>query len=144
MSYQETSDANFFALVHHVLEKHRDQSEDQRRHNRFAFTALQFVAPYRDGRLPRREDFQRVLCHDISPAGFSYVSAKPVDCEFLIAALGAAPFLFLTAQVEHEQPLVVHGRGFRLVGCRFISRLREIDYGPVLGPRPNDGDVVVA
>lgn len=140
MSYQETSDANFFALVHHVLEQQQGRTGDRREHNRFAFAALQFVAQYRDGHLPRREDFQRVLCHDISAAGFSYVSAQEPDCEFLIAALGAAPFLFLTAQVEHERPLLVLGRTFRLVGCRFVTRLRDVDYGPVLGPRPTDAE----
>lgn len=138
MSYQETSDANFFALVHHVLEQHRDTRDEKREHNRFAFSALQFVAPYRDGRLPRREDFQHVVCHDISPAGFSYVSAKPPECEFLIAALGAAPFLFLSARVAHERPLVVVGRTFRLVGCRFLTRLRDVEFGPMLGPRQID------
>lgn len=135
VQFQETSDANFFALVHHVLES-RPTAPDTgraREHRRHEFLCRQFIAPYVGGVLPTQADFRRVLCHDLSPSGFSYIETTPPDCDFLIVALGSAPFIFVSAQLLRHEPIEVDGQTMYLMGCRFVARIMGVPYGHRLG-----------
>ena len=130
MPYQEYSDASFFSLVHHVLEAARPVEVDERRDNqRRAFTLVQLIAPYHDGRLPRESDFRPVRCHDLSPTGFSFYADASCPDEYLVVALGAAPPIFVSAVVVHQRPVQVEGREVLLVGCRFMTRLTQPGFG---------------
>ncbi len=129
MLHRETSDANFFALVHHVLESSLAADTDRRDNRRRRFSCLQFVAPYADGRLPTQAEFRRVLCRDLSPTGFSFVASDRPDTEYLVVALGAAPFIFVSAQIMHQWPEQVKGKPMYVVGCRFVSRIKSPDFG---------------
>jgi hypothetical protein len=133
--YQETSDANFFALVHHVLESRHAVSDAgrPREHHRHEFLCHQFIAPYVGGVLPKQTDFRRVLCHDLSPSGFSYLESTPPECDFLIVALGSAPYIFVSAQALHHEPIEVDGQTMYLMGCRFVARIKGVLYGHRLG-----------
>jgi len=127
--HQEFSDANFFALVHNVLESNRLAGVvDPRDNRRREFACLQCVAPYRDGRLPDQTEFERVLCRDLSPTGFSYLASAPPDCEYLVVALGPSPSIILSAQVVHHWPVQADGELRLVVGCRFISRIKFPDF----------------
>ena len=58
MSYQKAADANFFALVHHVLEAGKQEqgsAAERRLVERKNFASLQYIAPYRDGQSPLTE-----------------------------------------------------------------------------------------
>jgi len=135
MSEQQASDATFFSLVHHVLERATPDDPDRRGHDRQRFGRPQLVAPYRNGLLPADGDFRHVLCHDLSVGGFSYLADASPDCEYLVVALGAAPHLFVSAQVLRSRPFHFEGRDWVLVGCRFMSRI----LGKTFHPRPADG-----
>lgn len=129
MPYQDCSDASFFSLVHHVLEAARPEETDERRdRTRREYTVTQWIAPYRDGRLPRRSDFRPVPCHDLSPGGFSFYAATPCPDEYLVVALGKAPYIFVSAAVVHQRPTQTEAGEIMLVGCRFISRIRQPSY----------------
>ena len=134
MPYGEKSDANFFALVHHVLESTRsDAPRDQRICNRHPFTCDQYVAPFRDGRMPSSQDFDRVQFQDLSPSGFSFYSPHEFDCEYLVAALGVAPYLYVSAAIVHTWPELVKGQQLFFIGCRILSRLANLEYVRPLG-----------
>jgi hypothetical protein len=128
VAHQEFSDANFFALVHNVLEANRLAGiVDPRDNRRRQFACLQCVAPYRDGRLPAQAEFARVLCRDLSPTGFSYLASAAPDCEYLVVALGPSPSIMLSAQVVHNWPVETDAGTKMVVGCRFIARIKFPD-----------------
>jgi hypothetical protein len=132
--YQETSDANFFSLVHHVLESHKPTADaDRRERNRHDYTCRQFIAPYVGGRLPKQNDFRAVECQDLSPTGFSFVEAELPKHEHLIVALGKAPYIFVSAEIVHSDLMEINGKAACLVGCRFLSRIKGVVYGYQLG-----------
>ena len=137
--FQETSDANFFALVHHVLESRQLGADGGKRREarRHEFLCHQFVAPYVGGVLPQQTEFRRVLCHDLSPSGFSFIEASPPDCDLLIVALGSAPYIFVSAQVVHQEPIEVDGQNLFLMGCHFVARVKGAIYGHRLGDAEN-------
>ena len=122
----ENADANFFSLVHHILEATRHQEDDDRRtEHRQRYAALQYMAPYRDGRLPVEAKFEQILCRDLSPSGFSYLAEEFPACEHLVVALAGDGFLFLTAQVMRRKQVQLKNKAMWLVGCRFLSRLEN-------------------
>jgi hypothetical protein len=132
MSTQETTDADFFALVHHVLEaQNREPGVDRRDNRRQPYSQLQYVAPLGDERLPKAEDFAEILCYDLSPTGFSFLAAEPPHFEHLVVALGVANYTYVTAAVVHQQLLGLDGPSPYLIGCRFISRLNMPGGGPL-------------
>jgi len=131
MPNQESYDANFFALAHHVLHSSQDEAPERRGDDRRQYPWPQLIAPCRDGRLPAASDFRRVPCHDLSNNGFSYLSATAPDCEYLVVALGKRPYLFVTAQVIRHAAQQIGERTVFLVGCRFVSRIKDHDFGPL-------------
>jgi hypothetical protein len=126
---RESADANFFALVHHVLDASLAADTDRRDNRRRGFSCLQFVAPYIDGRMPTQSEFKRVLCRDLSPTGFSFVASDPPNTEYLVVALGAAPFIFVSAEIVHQWPDEAEGKPVWIVGCRFVSRIKTPEFG---------------
>jgi hypothetical protein len=100
MPDQAASDASFYAIVHHVLAGKRQPEPvvERRGDERCEFTNLQFVAPYHDGQLPSEEDFQQVMCKDLSPRGLSYLIAQPPKTDMVVVALGAKSPIFLSPQ----------------------------------------------
>ncbi len=133
LSHHDTSDAEFFSLVHHVLESSNSIATERRGDNRHDFVSEQFVAPYVGGRLPEKGDFRRVRFQDLSPGGFSFFERQPLKCEFLVVALGDAPFIFISAQIVRHRVTEFAGEAGYLVGCRFVARIKGVDYGHQLG-----------
>lgn len=132
MPKQVTADADFFALVHHVLEAHSREHEGNRRDSRRQpYPRLQYIAALGEVRLPVAEDFEQILCHDLSPTGFSFLAPQPPSSERLVVALGDAPYIYVTAAVVHQHRLELQGETRHLVGCRFISRLSMPGGGPL-------------
>jgi hypothetical protein len=132
--HQETSDANFFSLVHHVLESNRlVTNADRRESDRHEFPCRQFIAPYVGGSLPKQTEFRLVRCQDLSPSGFSFLAAEPPDCEYLVVALGKCPYIFVSAHVVHCATQLIDREEPFVVGCRFVARIKGIVYGHHLG-----------
>lgn len=130
MQNPTASDLSFYALVHHVLEVSResDETSERRTGHRRTYSCLQWLAPYRDGRLPRSDEFVRVQCVDLSSGGFSFWAEEMSDFEYLVVALGSPPSLFVSAEVVRRSLVPYEGRNRLRIGCRLISRLTGVDY----------------
>ena len=97
---------------------------DRRGQPRRPFPTNQFIAPYLNGKLPTREMFQQVLCHDISSGGFSFLLDQPPEFDSIIVALGMPPNVtYLTGRIVHTRNNSPNGESMFLVGCRFLSRV---------------------
>jgi len=125
MATHNVQDTGFFAAVHQMLERKREESASDRRgtQSRHDFHCMQLIAPVIDGRMPDQSMFRRVQCLDLSQNGFAYLSPEPPTEESLIVALGSVPFTFLSAQVMHHRPIAQGSAIEYLVGCRFTGRL---------------------
>ena len=132
--HRETSDANFFSLVHNVLENARPLTgSDRREGDRHEFACEQYIAPYVGGVLPKQTDFRLVRCQDLSPNGFSFLTAELPECEYLVVALGTCPYIFMSAHVVHCASQWIAGVEVFNIGCRFVARIKGIVYGHRLG-----------
>jgi hypothetical protein len=120
------TDADFFTTLHRALaELASDPVVERRRGARRSFSYVQLLAPYDGGPLPAQEAYSRVLCHDLSPSGFSYVAEQRPQTRQLIAALGRTPFRFFLAQVVNQRLIEQGGARRVLVGCRFLRRITD-------------------
>ena len=131
------ADVSFYALVHHVLESSRDYDEsiERRTGRRRRYSCLQWVAPYRDGRLPQADEFLRVQCVDLASGGFSFLAEDTGDHEFMIVALGDPPSLFISAEVVRRAVVPFEGEDRVRIGCRFMAKLDDPNYRPKLPPK---------
>jgi hypothetical protein len=121
------TDANFFALVHHVLQSQKtDTEEEQREQKRKRYSCLQHAAIYRNGVLPTRNEFFPILCSDLSSGGVSFLTNRVLAEQFLVLALGKEPQMFLSAEVVNQTAERIANHQVHRVGCRFVGRLHDI------------------
>jgi hypothetical protein len=126
MSYSDVvADVELFTALHSAIAEQADVApSDRRQTERRAYECAQFLAPFDGVRLPLQEDYARVMCHDLSPSGFSFLADARPGTRQLVAALGCTPFKFFVAEVVNQR-LVEHERQAKiLVGCRFVSRVK--------------------
>jgi len=96
---------------------------DRRRTARHWYPYEQSIAPIAGHRLPSREAFRVVRCHDISSRGFSFLATEPPGYEKLVAALGSPEAAtYVVAQLIHVSPTEYHGKQRYQVGCQYIGR----------------------
>lgn len=129
----EQFDAAWFESNRDMLEAVQQQLDeeertgapiDRRGQPRRPFPTNQFIAPYLNGKLPTREMFQQVLCHDISSGGFSFHLPQPPAFDSIIVALGMPPNVtYLSGRVVHTSASSPNGQSMFLVGCRFVGRV---------------------
>ena len=97
---------------------------DRRSQPRRPFPANQFIAPYLEGKLPTKEMFQQVRCHEISSGGVSFFLPQPPEFDSLIVALGTPPKMTcLASRIVHTCASNADGGSMYLVGCRFLGRV---------------------
>jgi hypothetical protein len=115
--------AIFFQALHRLLEDQKGPSSERRRATRHAYECVQLLAYYDGRNAPAQAEFRNVLCHDLSPGGFSFFADEAPNLPYVIIALGAVPFTFFVARVLRVRPAAAdEGRGY-LVGCHFIRRV---------------------
>ncbi len=149
-------DANFYQMIHQVVQSSADKAEDRRGHKRQRYSEFQWIAPWDGFGFPAEFEFMEVPCYDLTRGGFSFLYTKRPEFKMLVAGFGQKPkLLFVGAEVLRSTPVLVFasgrmkrlgneetslepfGRGDEpgvarmLVGCRFIRRLR---------PWPSMGD----
>ena len=120
---QTNADANFFSLVHHVIQAAHGE-DDRRGNDRRTYCCQQWIAAY-SGELPKKAEFRQVQCHDLSPGGFSFLADTAPETDNLVVALGKHPHLFVIAQIVHWDWKMIDGREVAVVGCRFVSRIEQ-------------------
>jgi hypothetical protein len=132
MARRELADAEFFALVHQVLDaQHHRPGIERREKRRQRYPRWQFIAPLLNDELPAADDFEQFLCYDLSESGFSYLALEPPPSQRLVVALGDASYIYLSAAVVHHRPFDSPAGPRLLVGCRFLSRLVASGRGPL-------------
>jgi hypothetical protein len=88
------------------------------------YRVKQLMAPCVHGRLPAAEDFQPVLCNEISVGGISFYCDHAQVAQQLVITLGESDNrLFVVAEVKNRRVAQVDGNTIYLVGCRFLRRL---------------------
>jgi hypothetical protein len=114
----------FFEMLHRLLgNQQQGGGRERRRSARRSYECEQLLAFY-DGRTaPPPTDFRPVLCHDLSPGGFSFFADQRPPTGFVVAALGNVPFSFFAAEVLSVRPDHQAGGEGCLVGCRFVRRI---------------------
>ena len=99
------------------------QSIEQRASERWAYPAIQLLAPCGPKELPRKSMFAEVRCHDLSQGGISFFMPRPPKFQLAVFGLGKRPNLtYLLAQVVYCKEHVTAKREY-LVGCSFIRRV---------------------
>ena len=98
--------------------------EELRSSQRNVYQFQQGIAPIYSGKLPRRSDFFRVSCQDISRGGISFVVPDEPDYDAIVIALGPShSVLYVAAKVINVTPInAVNGQFYR-VGCEFTERV---------------------
>ncbi|MBN2475810.1 MAG: PAS domain S-box protein [Pirellulales bacterium] len=96
---------------------------ERRGRARRSYPYRQKVAAIIEGKLPQRDMFVEVQCHDISSGGFSFLCDSPPATDTLVIALGAPPKTsYLIAQIAHITRTEAKGEGKFLVGCNYVGR----------------------
>ena len=144
-------DANFYRLIHQMLEVRRDVGVQNRRcEERRQFVAAQRIAAWDGSRFPDPEQFVPVQCHDLTRRGFSFLISPEPRFSDLIVEFGVPPQSFyVAARVVRTVPVIRFPSGelrqanrfddpaatigpngeqgvpMYLVGCRFTRRLHR-------------------
>lgn len=144
-------DANFYQLIHKILETPREAPTAERRfEKRSAFATSQRIASWDGDKFPEDREFVPVQCRDLTRSGFSYLSDAEPRFDALVVEFGAAPnALYIAAKILHYAPVICspsgavvrvsgrsrlareatpqgeRGKAMFLVGCRFTRRLRK-------------------
>jgi hypothetical protein len=103
------ADAEFYRLVHTLLQARGSREGTERRaHERTPVWAKQRIAPIWGDKLPTRDQFQEVVCLDISVSGFAFLNQKPPDFRFVVADFGIPPHgVYVLAEVVHYRPVLL-------------------------------------
>ena len=118
-------DVALFDTISSLINEQRDTDHKERREvDRHPYRCVQLLAPYDGENLPDQQSFRQVLCHDLSPNGFSFYSYRTPETPQLIIALGKVPVIkFFIAEVKRVNSSDTdHGHEYQ-VGCRFMRRL---------------------
>jgi hypothetical protein len=147
--FANDSDADFYRMIHKLVVRQSATAADRRSDRRHPFRTVQRIAGWDGRRFPADEAFFDARCHDLTGAGFSFLSPGRPPFEHLVAAFGIPPEqIFIAAEVRHLVPVLVHASGtferlegrevpgpgsagetpaqtMMLVGCRFLRRLSK-------------------
>ena len=97
---------------------------DRRRHKRFQYIRTLNLAPFREGNPPGWDEYQMVVCTDLSVSGFCYLDRTEPPHEFLFVGLGAPPAVkYLKAKVKNVRPTHVNGWPMFAIGCSLLGRI---------------------
>ena len=102
-----------------------DEFHERRASSRWAYPAVQPIAPYGHWGFPKTEMFKYVRCHDLSTGGVSFLLQGLPKFEFAVIGLGPAE------QRKFFVIRVIYRREFKpgtndyLVGCEFVERIRQ-------------------
>ena len=120
--------ALFESIASLIREQNQATTRNRRGNDRHAYPCVQLLAAFDGTRLPSQAEFRQVLCHDLSPQGFSFLSDCRPEASHVVVALGQVPFRFFVAEVMHVRPTETEQGHDYLIGCRFVRRLDNTDH----------------
>ncbi len=144
-------DANFYRLIHQMLETPRDDKGFERRsEKRHAYRTAQRIARWDGSKFPDENQFVPIQCRDLTRSGFSFLTPTEPRFSTIVAEFGVAPDVFyVAAQILRSVPVMCYpsglvaqmtdrggvaaltgppgekGKAMFIVGCRFTRRLRK-------------------
>ena len=120
------NDAELITTVDALLaEQDRLGHHERRIAERRLFECVQLLAPFDGDEMPAQEDFRQVLCRDLSSTGFSFVTYRQPQTDYVVIDLGAVPFKFFVAEIAHTSRAETPNTTNFLVGCRFLRRVES-------------------
>jgi hypothetical protein len=123
MATLRKDDVAFYKDVHRFIAQRLSCNSARRNRGRNSFDCVQRLAPLSSDELPPMAAFEDVKCQDLSPGGFSFLSAIAPEHEDYVVELGKSPVLiYVTARVVHVSELRLRSQSQYLVGCRFTGR----------------------
>jgi len=97
------------------------RGQELRKHKRLPYTTHHCIAPYRGGPVPTDDLFYPVTCHDISQAGFSFVSNRvPELSTFVLSMQVSGEPVYVSARMMNHRKTP---DGNYVVGCKFMGKL---------------------
>jgi hypothetical protein len=106
-------DANFYRLIHQMLETPRDESGPGRRPDaRHSHASAQRIARWDGSRFPDADQFVPVRLRDLTRSGFSFLAASEPRFTTLVVEFGIPPHvLYIAAQVARSVPVICKPSG---------------------------------
>jgi len=106
-------DANFYRLIHQMLETPRDESGPGRRPDaRHSHASAQRIARWDGSRFPDADQFVPVRLRDLTRSGFAFLAASEPRFTTLVVEFGIPPHvLYLAAQVVRSVPVICKPSG---------------------------------
>ena len=109
-------------IIAHLDLATAQRQEERRKSYRQRFPVTQLIAPFYK-RMPTREQFTAVQCHDISTGGIAFYWPEAPNFRKAIFGLGESERLTCVAvQVVRQAPRPDEPGEF-LVGCEFVERV---------------------
>jgi hypothetical protein len=106
-------DANFYRLIHQMLETPRDDNGPGRRPEmRHSHATAQRIARWDGSRFPDADQFVPIQFRDLTRSGFSFLAASEPRFSTLVVEFGIPPHvLYIAAQVMRSIPVMCHPSG---------------------------------
>ncbi len=128
---EQGKQTDFFRSVDDYLRQQEDlqPTSDRRRTPRYSYPTVAMIAFCEPRQLPQINQFQSVLCRDISRGGFSFfLSISPPKDHLVVALRRDADYLPLRSRVIYCR----RGEGtmeeqINIIGCEFLCRLEFAD-----------------
>lgn len=97
-----------------------DGPERCRRRQRWAYSAIQSMAPCDGYTLPAMSELHPVCCEDLSTTGIGLRLPEKPDFDYVVVTLGDLDSqVHVLARVVHSRPVA---KGY-VVGCRFLRKV---------------------
>jgi hypothetical protein len=113
--------------IHKLLMSRPAEGElnaDHIQSERYAYHVAQWMGRCAGTRLPRPEDFEQVMCHDLSRHGVSFYADGVQVGQYVVLAIGMGDdSAFVVAEAMHRRAVNIDGKLAYLIGCRFGRRL---------------------
>ncbi len=100
---------------------------------RYAYSVPQWMGRCVGSRMPAPEDFDRVMCCDISLEGMSFYADDVQIGRSVVIAIGSSEAsAFVVAEIRHRRVISFNDKLTYRVGCRFVRRLSDSQDGELI------------
>jgi PilZ domain-containing protein len=110
-----------------------EPATDQVEGQRYAYNVPQWMGRCVGSRMPAPDDFDRVMCCDISLEGMSFYADDVQIGQSVVIAIGSdEASAFVVAEIRHRRVISFNDKLTYRVGCRFVKRLSDSEDGELI------------